>query len=272
MLPVVGRLILPENRLRDVRVDGVGARLPDAAVPAGAPAPHAEVRADGAPVSDADREALMRALSAGPIGVGDKVGEIDQEIVNRLVFPDGVLAKPDRPLRPVWSSLRHDLIVGDTESVGGVWRYIAVFNIGTARQDYDLQDAGLLTEGHVIYSTSLHRIVPEMRGVLAPADGDYYVLAPLLSGIAFIGFLDKYITAPSDRILGIEVADAGFDVRMRVPPWRTYPIGAFLDGQLTADADGAKVVEESVQDGLHVFTVIPTRGKFTLRVRRGEDR
>lgn len=227
---------------------------------------------DGFAESDADSEALMRALSAGPVGVGDKIGEIDQEIVNRLVFPDGVLAKPDRPLRPMWGSLSHDLIVGETESVGGAWRYIAVFNIGTGGQDYDLQDVGLLTEEQMIYSPSLRMIVPKMKGSLPPAGGDYYVLAPLLSGIALIGFLDKYITAPSDRILWIEATDAGFDVRMRVPPGRSYPVGAFLDGELTVEADGAKVAIGAVEDGLHVFAITPMGEECTLRVRKGEGR
>lgn len=227
---------------------------------------------DGFAESDADNEALMRALSAGPVGVGDKVGQIDKEIVNKLVFPDGVLAKPDRTLRPIWSSLLRDLIVGETKSVDGYWTYTAVFNISTDRQDYDLQNEGLLVAGHVIYSPALRVIVPNMRGSLGPAKGDYYVLAPILSGIALIGFLDKYITAPSDRILGIEATDAGFDVRMRVPPGRSYPVGVFCDGNLTAEADGARVMEESVQEGLHVLSVIPTDEEFTLMLRRGESR
>ena len=224
---------------------------------------------DGFAEPDAASEALMRALSAGPIGIGDKINEVDREIVNRLVFPDGILAKPDRPLRPVWSSLARNLIVGETESVGGAWRYCAVFNIGTDAQDYDLQDVGLPVEGHVIYSPTLRMIVPDMRGSLPPAGGEYYVLAPLLSGIALIGFLGKYITAPSDRIVGIEAADTGFDVRMRVPPGRSYPVGVLLDGELMVDANGARVVEKSVREGMHVLDVAPKDEEFTLRLRRG---
>ena len=230
------------------------------------------VHPDGFAEPDASSEALMRALSAGPIGVGDKLGQIDREVVNRLVFTDGILAKPDRPLRPVWNSLLRGLIVGETESANGAWRYTAVFNISTDQQDYDLRDVGLLVAGHAIYSPSLRTIVSDMRGNLPPAGGEYYVLAPLFSGIALIGFLDKYITAPSDRVLGIKSTDTGLDVRMRVPPGHSYLVGAFLDGELIADADRARVVEESVQDGMHVLGVTPTDEEFTLRLRRGEGR
>ncbi|HDL85129.1 MAG TPA: hypothetical protein ENH11_02165 [Candidatus Acetothermia bacterium] len=111
-----------------------------------------------------------------------------------------------------------------------------------------------------------------MRGILAPAGGAYYVLTPLLSGIAFIGFLDKYITAPSDRILMMEAADGGLDVRIRVPSGRSYHVGAFHNGEIMCEADGAEVVEESVKGGLHVCTVVPTGEEFTLRFRRGGSR
>jgi hypothetical protein len=227
---------------------------------------------DGFAESDADSEALMRALSAGPVGVGDKIGEIDRSIVNRLVFPDGLLAKPDRASRPVWSSLLCGLIVGETESLEGAWRYVSVFNVGTDHQEYDLRDAGIRTEGHVIYSPSLRQIVPEMRGRLATAEGAYYVLVPLLRGMAFIGFIDKYITAPSDRILSLKEVDGGFDVRMCVPPGHVYPIGVFCNDEIAADADRAEVAEKSVVSGLYVFTVTPTGGECRLKLRRGGNK
>ena len=227
---------------------------------------------DGFAESDADSEALMRALSAGPVGVGDKIGEIDRSIVNRLVFPDGLLAKPDRASRPVWSSLLCGLIVGETESLEGAWRYVSVFNVGTDHQEYDLRDAGIRTEGHVIYSPSLRQIVPEMRGRLATAEGAYYVLVPLLRGMAFIGSIDKYITAPSDRILSLKEVDGGFDVRMCVPPGHVYPIGVFCNDEIAADADRAEVAEKSVVSGLYVFTVTPTGGECRLKLRRGGNK
>ena len=90
--------------------------------------------------------------------------------------------------------------------------------------------------------------------------------------MAFIGFIDKYVTAPSDRILSLKEADGGFDVRMRVPPGRMYPVGVFCNDEIVADADGAEVVEESIMRGLYVFTVTPTGGECRLRLRRGGNK
>ena len=51
--------------------------------------PHAEV------------EALLAALSAGPVGIGDRVGRTDRELVLRTCRGDGVLVKPDVPIAAI---------------------------------------------------------------------------------------------------------------------------------------------------------------------------
>ena len=221
---------------------------------------------DGFAEPDADAEALMRALSAGPIGIGDKLGEVDKKIVDRLVFPDGVLAKPDRPVRPLWNSLARDLVVGVTDSVDGAWNYVAVFNVGNEMQEYNLAD--IPTEGRAIYFPRRGQVVSEMRGSLPPAGGDYYVLAPVSSGIAFIGFMDKYITAPTDRIIGIEPVEAGLDVRMCAPPGHSYTVGAFSRDGIEAAATGARVTGRLARAGVQAFTIRPEAEEFMLHLRR----
>ena len=46
----------------------------------------------------AEVEALLSALSAGPVGIGDPLGEADPAIVRRTCRADGVLVKPDAPI------------------------------------------------------------------------------------------------------------------------------------------------------------------------------
>ncbi len=225
---------------------------------------------DGFAEPDAESEALMRALSAGPIGIGDKLGEVDKEIVDRIVFPDGVLAKPDRPACPVWDQLIRDLVVGVTDSVGGTWTYVAVFNVSDAPQEYRLAD--IPTEGRVIISPKRRRIVPEMRGILPPAGGDYYVLAPGFSGIAFIGFMDKFITAPTDRIYAVTPLPAGVEVVIHVPPDNQYRLGAFSRDRLQIAAAGAKITARMEHNGLTVLTVIATVPEIVLRLEREAGR
>ena len=88
----------------------------------------------------AQDEALMRALSCGPIGIGDKLGYVDEEIVRKLCFPDGELAKPARPARPRWAPLREGLLVAAAETAlaVGTWTFLAVYNLTEEAVEYRL--------------------------------------------------------------------------------------------------------------------------------------
>src|SRR5258708_16546520 len=46
-------------------------------------------------------EALLAALSAGPVGVGDRIGEADVELIRRTCRADGVLVRPDVPIAAI---------------------------------------------------------------------------------------------------------------------------------------------------------------------------
>ncbi len=58
-------------------------------------------------------EALLAALSAGPVGIGDRIGRTDPAIVARVCRADGVLVKPDVPLAALDSSFHPDVVFGD---------------------------------------------------------------------------------------------------------------------------------------------------------------
>ena len=46
----------------------------------------------------AEIEALLAALSTGPVGIGDRIGRADRALVLRTCREDGMLVKPDAPL------------------------------------------------------------------------------------------------------------------------------------------------------------------------------
>ena len=56
---------------------------------------------------DAPLQALARALSAGIVGIGDKIGHVDKDIVARLAFPDGTLAEVHRSPSTVTTMAPH---------------------------------------------------------------------------------------------------------------------------------------------------------------------
>ncbi len=223
---------------------------------------------DGFAEPDAASEALMRALSAGPIGIGDKLGEVNKEIVDQLVFPDGVLAKPDHPAQPLWNPLARDLVVGVTDSVDGKWRYVAVFNAGDDERSYDSQDVSIDTGRCIIYSYFQHRIVTAIQGSLSPGQGDYYVLTPVFSGIAVIGFIDKFITAPTDRIRAVTLLPTGVEVTIHIPPNNQYRLGVFSKSRFQVAATGATITMRTDHNGLTVLTIIATAPEVVLRLER----
>src|SRR5713101_3346472 len=89
---------------------------------------------------EAPREALLRALSAGIVGIGDKLDQVDWGIVGRLAFPDGTLSQPDHPPYPVGTTLQSDATAFyTTTSISGYrWTYVALFNLAEDKREYHL--------------------------------------------------------------------------------------------------------------------------------------
>eukprot|EP01137_Pigoraptor_chileana_P030725 Opistho-2@17610 len=83
--------------------------------------------------------ALVSALSAGPVGPSDKIGLIDKTLVMRTCRSDGLLLKPDRPFFPpdasfrsTFAALRKERVHGDLGHV----KWTIPFNIGTTESQH----------------------------------------------------------------------------------------------------------------------------------------
>ena len=91
----------------------------------------------------AEVEALLAALSAGPVGIGDAIGAADRELVMRTCREDGVLVKPDVPLAAIDRCfLRHghltpSLLVGETYSGHAAqrWHYVVTLHASSRPRD-----------------------------------------------------------------------------------------------------------------------------------------
>ena len=167
-------------------------------------------------------EALLRAMSAGVVAVGDKAGFLDREIINKLCFPDGRVPRPDHPLLPVVSTLQSDVLAFYTTTTLGTsrWIYLALFNVGEDPAHYRL-DLREISGGReaVVYDYFGGRMLPnvQLEGNLGPAHGDYYVIVPQVGGFHFLGFPDKYITLSSRQVAAIQETDGGTTVNFRLP-------------------------------------------------------
>lgn len=199
-------------------------------------------------------EALLSALSAGPVGIGDRVGEADIELIRRTCRADGVLVRPDVPVAavdramfdaPVWSG---EPLVGTAHSqhAAGRWAYVVACNVGSKPEARDARVA-FAALGEDRPGTDAVAVFDWRRGrvdvlpadgsyevALEPAGWDYRVLAPVLSGgIAVIGDPALYAVAGDTRVAdvvadrdGVSVTVLGAHERIHIVGWSEHPIAA----------------------------------------------
>lgn len=171
----------------------------------------------------AEAEALLAALSAGPVGIGDRLGQTQHEIVLRTCRSDGILIKPDVPLAAVdrcfraSAFLEPELLIGETFSShpAGRWIYAVTLNAFYGRKKLSdrisLAELGSGAPPTPVISWNWRtgdwqRLEPDDGWTVALdfQDWDFRVLCPLLPGeITVFGDTSKYATVGTRRLLGI---------------------------------------------------------------------
>jgi hypothetical protein len=177
----------------------------------------------------AEVEALLSALSTGPVGIGDPAGRADRELVLRTCRADGVLVRPDVPLAATDQCFaRHPVaraapLVAEawSDHAAGRWTYAVTLNVSRVEQRLDetVDLAGLgaaAPQGPVACwdwrTATATRLEPNGRWPIAldPLEWDLRVLAPILpAGIAVIGDPTRYATAGDARLASVEATEHG---------------------------------------------------------------
>ncbi len=229
----------------------------------------------------AEAESLLAALSAGPVGIGDRRGHTDRELVLRTCREDGVLVKPDLPVAAIDRCFRANAfldpepLVGETVSrhPAGCWTYVVAMNACRAkaplRARLALSDLGASAPAGpvVAYDWRTRRFARiERHGSLAIDLGwqefSYTVLCPVLSGdLALFGDTSKYATAGDRRIANVTQTDDGvrFDV-LGAPGEEVLVEGcAQRPPSARAAASGADLEVAATGEG----------GRFGVRIRIG---
>ena len=199
-------------------------------------------------------EALLAAMSAGPVGIGDRIGEADVALIRRTCRADGVLVRPDVPIAatdqapfdaPVWSG---ETLVGSTytQHSAGRFGYALACNVGFDKRTKHAHialsslDADRPETDRVVLYDWRNRTVDvvdadaEYEVELEPAGWDYRVLAPVLpDGIAVIGDPALYACAGDARVADVVVgADEvvvtvlGAGERVPIIGWSESPVSA----------------------------------------------
>jgi hypothetical protein len=174
----------------------------------------------------AELEALLAAMSAGPVGIGDRIGRTNRDIVMRTCDADGRLRHTDRALgliddclfgapaagrRLAWattaatvtSNLGSSTVASSigTSDIGGdrTWTYVVAINTGSDRQTIsdrlELSEIGLDTPHHLFdwrAGTGMEGTSIELE--LAPRDWALFVCCPIVDGAFDVGDTSKYVT------------------------------------------------------------------------------
>lgn len=92
-----------------------------------------------------EQEALISSLSAGMVGVGDKIGAADPTLLLRTCRKDGLLLKPDKPATPIDAMFlphkRPFITTTYSERKGfGKWIYLAAYHLAKNHKERTLFD------------------------------------------------------------------------------------------------------------------------------------
>lgn len=158
-------------------------------------------------------EALLSALSAGPVGIGDRLGRTYKDVVMRTCRADGVLIKPELPLCAMDRSLTdaNSLLWADTWS--GEWRYVVAINATRKKDaeksgDIPLKETLELPENRLAYNwrTKNAENATTLTAELRSHEWCFWVLCPIRPGssnassFAVIGDTSVYATMGDRRI------------------------------------------------------------------------
>ena len=199
---------------------------------------------------DAEMQALARSLSGGVVGIGDKAGFVDGNIIDRLAFPDGTLSQPDHPPVPLASTLGSDVMAFYTTTTidGFRWTYLALFNLADAESPYQVDLQPFLEDGgSPAYDYFAQRVVQEGRlaGSLGLRGFRFLVLPPVVNGLGLLGFVDKYVTVSARQVKAIGVAYGSVTLELELPEERDYVFA--LAGEVSLDVEGRGLTALSVE-------------------------
>jgi hypothetical protein len=230
--------------------------------------------------ANGEPEALLSALSTGPVGLGDRVGRMDPTLALRTCRADGILVKPDVPIAATDASMvgsaafRSELLVAECSSThpAGTWAYVLGLHANPADDEVtgEIAFAGLgasaPTSAVVAWDwrarTATSLAADATWPVALPKEGwAYLVLAPVLpSGLAVIGDVDKFVPAGDARI---EVTATGTGARLVVKgAGETVTVTGWAEPAPTA---GDLPVDHDPSTGVWAVEVpVPDRGWATV--------
>jgi len=201
-----------------------------------------------------EEEALLRALSCGPVGIGDGPGMVDANLIDRLFLPDGTLAQPDHPPFPLMETIGSDVQAFFTEHDMGdsEWGYLILLNTCDEERSYAVE---VPIEGeYLLWDGFSREIAGEIRGSLPGGRLAYYVLVPERDGLGVLGLTDALVPMPQGLLSHVKWND-GWHVGLR----REIPALAVVsEDTVQAETADGQTLSVKKQDKLWVIDTTGT--------------
>jgi hypothetical protein len=247
---------------------------------------------DGDPNSEC--EALVAALSSGPVGIGDRLGRTDRALVMRTCREDGMLVKPDVPVAALGSCYRghpnvepHPLVgEAHTKHPAGFWHYVVGIHVWRGEEPivyrFDLEDLGpLRPKGPLLVydfrQARAERVEasgtqPAWEVELEPQAWDYRILCPILPGeVTIMGDVSRYVSAGDARLRDVRATGSGLVFEALGGPGECFEITGWSARPLRAaralDSNGGRPLEVRYESGLFEIPIaVGDRGWLRIEI------
>lgn len=216
---------------------------------------------------------LLATLSAGPVGVGDSLDEINIADLLHSVRLDGVIVKPDVTVRPLDRMYLADARGENSPMVASTWTsfgksrvaYILAYPRQQTQQQVELRPSELGFRG-AVYAYDWRtghgeRITAQDTYRMVFQQGwDYAVIAPIgPSGMALIGDTAQFVTAGKCRIPRFS-DDGRMRIRVAFASGETSrTITVYSPRRPKVKSITGKSIGRSYSDGLFTLTLSPAQ-------------
>ena len=159
---------------------------------------------------------LIATLSAGMVGIGDRIGEEDAENLRHAVRADGVIVKPDTPLVPLdamYLAAPHEPMLAAAHTDHGALRSAYVFvhsrSADASPAGFTPAEVGVPSDAYVYDARRqlVRRLSAAQRleFTLAAGGSAYFIVVPMSrSGIALFGDAGMFVPDGAKRISALE--------------------------------------------------------------------
>ena len=198
---------------------------------------------------DPEGEAMLRLLSSGPVGIGDRADVIDWHLLDRLLDEEGKVLRPTAPPVPVLGSLDGDvkLFWAEVSLDGTAWGYLIALNTSEAEAEFRPEHPA---DVDAAVWDLRERAPVRGRAAVPPRGMKVFLLVPEVSGVFFLG--------DTERLLPVH---AGLELHADRGLWVVAAKGGefALLGERTPHLEvrNGRVLEESREDALLRVRVTP---------------